>query len=226
MAVPTHIHSSIPAVAVTTAINDGITTMDPIYVGSDDNCAQIDGLELSDAARVLCVSIDELWRRIKNGALVARTVLGKVYVYTDLPQMSADVPLPPPPSVMETRDHAVTFHREVLQPQLNDPNQLALIRSGASDLMEVSGNNDLALLIDHLSLAKEENREILRLTQDSMARLTQMTDSILEMKDSIITAKEEQLAIMKERLTEQAKELSHALKEKENLETLVRAIQL
>lgn len=201
-----------------------VAVTEPLFVGSDLENQQIDGLELSDAAAVLGVSIDELWRRIKNGALVARSVLGKVFVYTDLHH--EDLPLPPPPM---TRGH---------HPSLNAPrSELALARHSGSvsaplstpehlETFNVPMHPDLALVIDHLSLAKEENREILRLTQDSMTRLTQMTDSILEMKDSIIASKEEQIAIMKERLADQAKELSQALKEKENLETLARAIQI
>ena len=224
MTATTDIQTSIPAVPAAD-ISDCSVSMNPLYVGSESGNEQIDGLELSDAAKLLCVSIDELWRRIKNGALIARTVRGKVYVYTDLHLTNEDAPLPPPPRSSTTRDHAENVHNEKLETPLNTPYQVALTIPEPANLLEVSGNNELALLIDHLSLAKEENREILRLTQDSMARLTQMTDSILEMKDSIIAAKEEQLAIMKERLVEQAKELSQALKEKENLETLARAIQ-
>ncbi len=203
-----------------------LSTVDPIYVGSQDNSEQIDGLELTDAAQTLCVSIDELWRRIKNGALIARTVRGKVYVYTDLHPTHENMPLPPPPGASASLSPAGEWNNLTGVEPLHAASYGALTRTDPADLTAGSGSSELALLIDHLSLAKEENREILRLTQDSMARLSQMTDSILEMKDSIIAAKEEQLAIMKDRLAEQAKELSQALKEKENLETLARAIQL
>ena len=81
------------------------------------------------------------------------------------------------------------------------------------------------LLIDHLSLAKEENREILRLTQDAMSRLTHMTDVMLDMKDALIASKEEQMSILKLRLSEQSADLTRALKENEDLETLTMALQ-
>ena len=87
-----------------------------------------------------------------------------------------------------------------------------------------SRNHEVALLLDHLSLAKEENREILRLTQDSMGRLTQMTDAMLQMKDDVISAREAQLTDMRERLDAQTHELRRALREKEDLETLSRAL--
>ena len=92
-------------------------------------------------------------------------------------------------------------------------------------ITSASSSQELALLIDHLSLAKDENREILRLTQDSMARLTHMTDAILEMKDAVIATKEEQVAILKQRLSAQSADLIQALKDKEDLETLTQALQ-
>ncbi len=224
MATITSNETALPSVTLVQQTNfDG--KMHDIYVGSEDKSQDIDGLELSDAAKALCVSIDELWSRIRNGALLARTVRGKVFVYTDLHRDDDDSP-PPPPRFYESM--IGTNHKETpsFTTAASPETRITVSALELPSVVEVSGNQELALLIDHLSLAKEENREILKLTQDSMARLTQMTDSILEMKDSIIAAKEEQLAIMKDRLAEQAAELSQALKEKENLETLARAIQL
>jgi hypothetical protein len=185
--------------------------LEPVFVGPQNSVQEIDGLELGAAAHILSVSIDELWRRIKNGQLLARTVRGKVFVYTDLPAEISGGGLPPVPTadlIVETAPSTAT----------------AIAPVEPSFLTHTPGNQEWALLLDHLSLAKEENREILRLTQDSMSRLTQMTDSILEMKDSIIASKEEQLAIMKERLAQKESELGRALKEKENLETLTQAL--
>ncbi len=174
---------------------------------------EIDGLELSDAADMLGVSVDEVWRRIRNGVLLARTEKGKVLVYTDQAFSGQNDHLPPPPDLTPTnqgygaiRDLAFELPRT----------ELAVSRH----------SQEIALLIDHLSLAKEENREILRLTQDSMARLTQMTDAMMDMKDSIIASKEEQMSILKERLAEESANLLCALKEKEDLETLTQALQL
>jgi pilus assembly protein TadC len=88
-----------------------------------------------------------------------------------------------------------------------------------------SDRQEVALLIDHLSLAKEENREILRLTHESMSRLSEMTDKMLDMKDSIISSKDEQMQILKQRLAEQTEQLRQVLREKEDLETLTEALQ-
>jgi hypothetical protein len=191
--------------------------LSPLYVGANEDIQDIDGMELNAAAQTLKISIDELWRRIKNGKLIARTVLGKVFVYTDIPKshFSPDAPLPPtqefsPETLPIERSFATTESHTV------ESHTLAHLQN--------PGNQEWALLLDHLSLAKEENREILRLTQDSMSKLTQMTESILSMKDSIIASKEEQLSILKERLAVKEIELGRALKERENLETLTKAL--
>jgi hypothetical protein len=173
---------------------------------------EIDGLQLSDAASTLGISVDEIWRRIRNGMLLARTEKGKVLVYTDLALSGRDDSLPPPPG-MTSPDFDYGAARAVAY----DAPRAELTVPGHSQ--------EIALLIDHLSLAKEENREILRLTQDSMARLSQMTDAMMDMKDSIIASKEEQMSILKERLAEEQANLLRALKEKEDLETLTQALQ-
>lgn len=187
-----------------------------LYVGPETLDHEIDGLELSEAARTLGVSIDEIWKRIRNGRLIARTLRGKVLVYTDMNDFLMQEGLPPPPTMpMQSTTAAPIASIEHVSPQL------PVIYGGQAG----SHSQELALLIDHLSLAKDENREILKLTQDSMSRLTQMTDAIIEMKDAMLAAKDEQVTILKETLSNQAEELVRILKEKEDLETLAQALQ-
>jgi len=194
-----------------------------VFVGPSSDDDDIDGLELSQAARQIGVSVDEVWRRIRNGALVARTSLGKVHVYTDATQIN-DIeglpPLPKPSLVNTSTDGALRLEQQGIEASLETG-----LTTTLRDNIDSTQRQEVALLIDHLSLAKEENREILRLTHDSMARLTEMTDKILEMKDSIIASKEEQMSLMKQRFSEQSQELLKALKEKEDLETLTQALQ-
>ena len=172
----------------------------------------IDGLELCEAATMLGISVEEVWRRIRNGVLLARTEKGKVLVYTDIVMGGAENDLPPPPeSSLPKLSYGTAADLAYEMPR--------------AELTVPQNNQEIALLIDHLSLAKEENREILRLTQDSMARLSQMTDAMMEMKDAIIASKEEQMSILKERLAEESANLLRALKEKEDLQTLTDALQ-
>jgi hypothetical protein len=204
---------------------------DQLFVGPQIEDWDIDGMELSDAAVSLGISSDEIWRRIRNGVLLGRTVQGKVLVYTDLNArdihddqsqitvlragaVAVDSGLPPiPTSKISTHDHTdFTTHNDstFLRPLDEEPTR---------------AHPEIMLLIDHLSLAKEENREILRLTQDAMSRLTHMTDVMLDMKDALIASKEEQMSILKLRLSEQSADLIRALKENEDLETLASALQ-
>lgn len=187
---------------------------DELFVGQISNDHDIDGLELSEAARILGASVDEVWRRIRNGKLIARTMRGKVLVYTDMTGFLAEEGLPPPP-VMP----ASTGAGEVTPVDYRTAGVSVIY-----DDRSRSQSQELALLIDHLSLAKDENREILKLTQDSMNRLTQMTDAIIEMKDSLIATKEEQVKNLQHSLSNQAQELLKILKEKEDLETLTQTL--
>jgi hypothetical protein len=181
-----------------------------LYVGPAVVDNDIDGLEISEAAKSLGITVDEIWRRVRNGKLVARTLRGKVLVYTDLEGLMMEEGLPPPPASIAPN--------QSLSPTSDIQTHTAL------GLQPAIHSQELALLIDHLSLAKDENREILKLTQDSMNRLTQMTDAILEMKDAMLAAKDEQLRNLQLKLTEQSEELVKVLKEKEDLETLTQSL--
>jgi len=211
-------HSNHPS-----ANNSGNPT---VFFGQANDDIEIDGLELSVAAQILGVSLDDIWRQIRNGKLIARTERGQVLVYTDCDSFASIEGLPPLPSsqvTVEAGTTAGTSKKLNMEPdkavRMEELYPSALVQSASSERQEI------ALLIDHLSLAKEENREILRLTNESMSRLSEMTDKMLDMKDSIIASKEEQMLILKQRLTEQALELRQALQEKEDLETLTQALQ-
>jgi hypothetical protein len=192
-----------------------------VFFGQSSDDTEIDGLELSAAAQILGVSVDDIWRQVRNGKLIARTERGQVLVYTDCELISGLEGLPPlPPTSVTIEPNSSSASEEPQKAvRMEEIHSSALVQSTPSDRQEI------ALLIDHLSLAKEENREILRLTSESMSKLSEMTDRMLEMKDSIIASKEEQMQILKQRLAEQSSELRHALQQKEDLETLTEALQ-
>ncbi len=85
-------------------------------------------------------------------------------------------------------------------------------------------NTELALLLDHLSLAKEENREILKMTQESIRKVTELTDTIVEMKDTVIEAKETQIMFLRDQLETREKEIRKLMQQKEDLEILAQTI--
>jgi hypothetical protein len=187
-----------------------------VFFGQSSDDTEIDGLELSAAAQILGVSVDDIWRQVRNGKLIARTERGQVLVYTDCEFISGLEGLPPLPSSSVTIEPIPTSASEEPQKavRMEELYPSALVQSH-----QPSDRQEIALLIDHLSL------EILRLTSESMSKLSEMTDRMLEMKDSIIASKEEQMQILKQRLAEQSSELRQALQQKEDLETLTEALQ-
>jgi hypothetical protein len=192
-----------------------------LFVGRSSDDDDIDGMELSKAARHLGVSIDEIWRRVRNGKLVARTDRGQVMVYTDASTVVTMEGLPPLPNSNAPEWTKSASNSDDSKSVDTEYNQISVL----SERVSSSDRQEVALLIDHLSLAKEENREILRLTHESMSRLSEMTDKMLDMKDSIISSKDEQMQILKQRLAEQTEQLRQVLREKEDLETLTEALQ-
>lgn len=210
-----HNHRTPPTLDIDNEMKDA-------FLGPSVNDVEIDGLDLETAADRLGIGIDDLWRRIRNGQLMARSLRGKVYIYSSLshPDQSPAIrdvhgasALPPISMISEQNTAQIVLTRlQESLPENSLNNSIAVV------------NHDISVLVDHLNLAKEENREIIRLTQDSMSRLTEMTDAMIQMKDEVITAREQQVEMLNERLRNQADQLRAALKEKENLETLTRAL--
>lgn len=179
-----------------------------------------EGLALEEYAEKYLLSESEVWRRIRRGELLGRTQHGRLLIYPPASMAATLADLPPlPNSVQPTRAGAA-----------HDQAGGFLTLSG-----ERSGNPELALLLDHLSLAKEENREILRLTQDSLRQVSQMADQLVQMKDAVITAKDHELeALKQQRDLEQAawrdqlaardREIARLQQHSEDLEMLARSM--
>ena len=171
----------------------------------------ISGITLEDYAAAEQITLADAWREIKAGKLLSRSFHGRIYVYPDgiapEPQLhTADVadlpPLPDRPEGAMAKD---------LQGA-----ELSLERVDAGQ------NPEMALLLDHLSLAKEENREILKLTQDSLSKVTGLTDDLVKLKDQVIEAKDVQIEAYRKELDSCRKELARLAQEKEDLEMLAR----
>ena len=180
--------------------------------------SKLDGLELSAYAQAHALSADEIWQRIRAGSLMGRTQGGKVYVY------DCDAPLQGSPQAPST----ACF--DGLPPL--PPTDRAVVGGAALDLSTSPQSTELALLLDHLSLAKEEHREILKLTQDSIKQITAMAESLVAVKDSLIAHKDEQLQRQEreiEKLKAQVKKKSRSgrrlSQELEDIQMLVKTLE-
>lgn len=158
------------------------------------------GEALAEFAQRLGLSESEVWRRLRNGELLARSERGQIMILDDNRLEPAGSVLPPLPG-------------EALAP----PQAMAL--TGAT-----AASSEVALLLDHLSLAKEENREILKMTQDAIRRVTELTDSIVTMKNAVIEAKDSQIVALREQLAAREERIAQLLQKQEDLEMLARAL--
>ena len=203
----------------------------PVVSADDGMASPEDGLPLDEFARKCGQSEAEVWRRLRGGELIGRTQKGRLYVFEQEPQfdlIEEEAPKTPVAGHVERLDL-----RDL--PPLPDASEAAAasnptpgptVRAGA--YLALSGDKsstpEMALLIDHLSLAKEENREILRLTQDSIRRVTELTDRIVEMKDQLIVAKETEVELLRRELAAEKTRARRLAQQNEDLEMLARTM--
>ncbi len=155
-----------------------------------DQDAQIEGIELSRYAEQQGIGTGEVWQLVRLGQLAARTERGKVFVYE---RAIDDNALTAPVDVAMDSQYNKSLKAETetsALPPLPSTRDL----QHTSNLVPQAPAPEIALLLDHLSLAKEEHREIIRLTQDSISRITNMTEQLLAAKDTLLKEREEQLA--------------------------------
>lgn len=193
---------------------------------------QLDGMPLDDYCAAQNLSTADVWRRLRSGELTGRTEKGRLLIYG--PGMNAfriDGPLsfdalhsplsgnqfiPPLPEEM---GDLPPLPKEEAATQEASPQKAYLALSG-----DRSSSPELAMLLDHLSIAKEENREILRMTQEAIRKVSDMSDSLVEMKDAVIDAKELEIRLLREQLASQAAQVGKLKQQNEDLEMLTRTL--
>ncbi len=143
---------------------------------ADSDC-QFAGIELATYASQHAIGTSQVWELVRQGKLAARTERGRVFVYERAIEDDDLTPLTPPATI--SLDNLPPL------PTKAPAQQHALTPAAPTP--------EVALLLDHLSLAKEEHREIIRLTQDSISRITSMTEQLIASKDALLKDREEQL---------------------------------
>ena len=167
------------------------------------------GLTVPAYAQQHLLSETEVWRRLRRGQLVGRSTGGQLLIYQAASSLTAASELPPLPLEVEAGARA------------GAANEGAAFLSLSGDRGQAP---ELALLLDHLSLAKEENREILRMTQDSIRQISRMSEQIAHMKDEVIAGKNAELAALQEKLAIQGAEIRRLQQHSEDLEMLARTL--
>lgn len=201
---------------------------------------EVDGLTIEDYTNKFGLSESEVWQRLRRGELVGRTQHGRLVIYlppdgaaglgflAQLETLAGGQAASPSGSDVED-DADLAF-----LPPLPDQEVSAPGRFGASGpalaggFLTLSGERaaapELALLLDHLSLAKEENREILRMTQESIRRVSALSDQVIAMKDTVIAAKETEIRALREQLETRDGALRRLRQQNEDLEMLARTM--
>jgi hypothetical protein len=139
----------------------------------------------------------DVWEEIRAGKLEAREVGGEVFILTP-----------------HTRVEGASVDHEEL-PSLWAEGVSHLSLAGSS-----TQNPEIALLIDHLSLAKEENREILLFAQQSLAQVREITSQIVSSKDELLKLRDEKIQLLEEKLAHSHQTLKKLSQEKEDIEML------
>jgi hypothetical protein len=210
------------------------------------------GMPLEQYAISRGVHMGEVWRLIRCGELIARPIKGALYVFSDSTATAMDhrqgaisashvqedeTSSPSTDVAAVVMDAISTYSQEIggdedagelpsLPPEAADSTRGHGVTGPAGNSRSLANFPEMALLLDHLSLAKEENKEIIRLTQDTIQRVTAMSENIVAMKNEIIEAKDAQIDILKERLDEQSLRIRSLNQEKEDLEMLARSIAM
>jgi hypothetical protein len=139
----------------------------------------------------------DVWEEIRAGKLEAREFGGEVYILTPTVKVAG----------------ASVDHEELPSLWAEGVSYLSLTGAAAQ-------TPEVALLIDHLSLAKEENREILNFAQQSLAQVREITSQIVSSKDELLRLREEKIQLLEEKLARNLHELKKLSQEKEDLEML------
>jgi hypothetical protein len=221
--------------------------------GGSADAASADGLTIEDYAAKYSLTDAEVWRRLRRGELVGRTVRGRLIIFVppeagagqrgflthlealDGATVFAPAPLPASPEAAPSDEGPDLSFLPPL-PDLEAPSAgtgragaaVGPAGAAAGGFLTLTGERtsapEMALLLDHLSLAKEENREILRMTQESIRKVTELSDTIVEMKDTVIEAKEAEVLALREQLAARESEIRRLRQQNEDLETLARAM--
>lgn len=185
---------------------------------------EIHGVELNEYAKKRDLTREQVWHQIRRGDLVARSENGFLYVYGK----NAEQPL----SLKEPRLGTSTKNEDASSLNLSQ-------KTGGSHLPPVPADVDLpdvvtrskspevALLLENLIQAKEEQKEILQFSQRSIEQITTLSQETIASKNAVIdeknrslTSKNSEISSLKEKLADQEQKLRKLQQEKEDLEIL------
>lgn len=175
----------------------------------DSEAGKLADVDIITYAKVTGTTPQAVWDDLRAGKLLGRVFEGQVLVCN------------PQTSHVDIGKNQV-FNFSALPPLPKSGSQNMLVPQAKNEAAATS--TEVALLIDHLSIAKEENREIIRLTQDAMQRMESLHQKVLDTKDQIIEDRNQEIALMRTELAMLKEKVQLLQKEKEDFETLTRVL--
>lgn len=187
-------------------------------------------LTIEEYSKVHAVSATQIWADIKAGKLIAKEVNGKIIIFNSKPnyensstegrkvkgasfnELSASRQ-----RTENTRGGATSYVAQERPGKLPKLPSLPIPSRG-------SRQAEISLLLDHLSIAKEENQEILKLAQKSLAQVKDVTNQIIASKDEVIAAKEEKIKALEQRLALADEKLVKVQRELEDEQILTKIL--
>lgn|GEM_PF-1884887 len=200
----------------------------PAQVVAETQAAPSDEMDIDQYASDHAMSKSEVWNLIKQGKLVGRQVRGKILIQTE--GISAE-------DLEKIEENNADRAHVSIAPYGQSTPSLQAVRLPE---LKFAGDQptELALLLDHLSLIKDENREILRMAQESISKISEMAEQVVLAKDETIRERDQrmkeqslrldlqsdQIELLKHKISGQESDILDLKRNIEDLETLTRTL--
>ena len=177
-------------------------------------------LKLEDYAKFMDLTEQAVWLMVRSGNLYSRYRDDQLYV-SESPIAELPVPVAKPSEAMKLKNTDLESQFDQKLEHFETSQRLVkelVIRNTEQP------SDEIALLIDHLSLSKEENREVLNLAKQSIAQMTEMTEKVVAMKDTLIASKQKQIELLEEKLNLESEKINKLKQNIEDMEMLTRTL--
>ncbi len=156
-------------------------------------------LSLEQYASLKNISIEAAWTQVQRGQVLARFKDDELSIFLqEAPRLNYSAPKPSQNMLMPL-------------PQSNHRQQNQIVSNSPSEL---------SLLIDHLSLAKEENLELIRFTQSTLTEMRQTYEAGAKLKEQAIAEAKTQTQLAEEKLAKALMDIENLKQQIEDLKML------
>ncbi|MBF0442878.1 MAG: hypothetical protein HQK54_13310 [Oligoflexales bacterium] len=187
-----------------------------------------DCIDIESYAASTKKSRKEIWNQIKTGEIPGKCILGKIFIYpkgegTNQEQyVFHNDPHINPFTIAPLRTNDINQKKDIADISLNETeaNKINRAENNIHKNEETQKTSEMALLIDLLSLSKEENKELMRITSESITSIDEATKKAMSAKDDLLKSKDLQIENFKNIIVQNEKTISKLNQEIEDLNIL------